>query len=832
MRKSILFNFFTKIFIFTFLLVGFCIKMQAQVSGKVFRDFNANGIQTTAAPSPIEPGLKDVIVNAYDNTNTLFTATTNSTGNYTVVGGTGPYRVEFILPAFYYASNGSVSNTTVQFVAAGGTANLGVNYPADYCHTVNPRVYTTMFYNGDNQVSGSNSANGNSIITFNYDATGKVTNGRQGNTGAVWGTAYHRTSDKVFFAAFGKRHNNWGPLGPNGIYVTNTGQTANANTSTGSFINLNSINPAFNAGSVVRNFLPGSGDPYQANYDENMFNQVGKVGLGDIDISDDLHNLYVVNLNDRKLWQIAIGITGIAPTSASQINAYPNFPNPCTNSTFRPFAMEIYKGYVYVGGVCDGVSTNGSSVDRNNLKATIYKADLSLAPSAATWSLAFEMPLTFNRDANLNLGGGAQASDRYTDPNGTNNSLSISSWHPWARNEADVFLEYSGSYFYPQPMLTDLEFDIDGSLILGFADRMGHQGGYGNYTTNTSSGSSVYSTGIGDIMRVHNNNGTFELENNGTAGTITTAGAGNNDGPGGGEYYYQDRFECCGLGNTQGPTVNHDETSIGGLALLAGKNEVLNSTFDATDSWDSGGVRWYNNMNGEATNGLLIYGNNTPAFFGKASGIGDIELLCDAQPIEIGNRIFMDTNLDGIQNPSEMGIPSVRVELWKAGFFDSFTTTDGNGQYIFSNLLPNTAYELKILAANIPAGKSLTTKDAPSAGAVDVADSDASLVGSDAVIAYTTGTAGQNNHTLDFGFKIACNVTFTVSSTDVVCYGANDGTIILNITSGTPPYEYSIDDGLTFGASTPSTIKTYSNLVPSMYKPAVRDANGCVKKCQ
>ena len=39
--------------------------------------------------------------------------------------------------------------------------------------------------------------------------------------------------------------------------------------------------------------------------------------------------------------------------------------------------------------------------------------------------------------------------------------------------------------------------------------------------------------------------------------------------------------------------------------------------------------------------------------------MSDVELLCDAAPIEIGNRVWHDVNGNGIQDPSEPGINGV-----------------------------------------------------------------------------------------------------------------------------------------------------------------------------
>jgi hypothetical protein len=68
---------------------------------------------------------------------------------------------------------------------------------------------------------------------------------------------------------------------------------------------------------------------------------------------------------------------------------------------------------------------------------------------------------------------------------------------------------------------------------------------------------------------------------------------------------------------------------------------------------------------------------------------------------------------------------------------------------------------------------------------------------------------------------------FTLASTNITCNGAANGTITITTTSGAAPFEYSKDDAATFQ----SNGGIYNGLAPNPYKPAVKDANGCVKKC-
>jgi uncharacterized repeat protein (TIGR01451 family) len=123
-----------------------------------------------------------------------------------------------------------------------------------------------------------------------------------------------------------------------------------------------------------------------------------------------------------------------------------------------------------------------------------------------------------------------------------------------------------------------------------------------------------------------------------------------------------------------------------------------------------------------------------------------------------------------VQDPGEPGIGGVVVSLNTPNGIVT-TTTDANGFYIFKNegasgpysttLRANTAYTLTIdplQTALLPYTMTIANAQAVSGSAtsndaiLDVRDSDASNVGGLATIYYTTGTAGQNNHGLDFGF--------------------------------------------------------------------------------
>ncbi|MCX7376993.1 MAG: carboxypeptidase regulatory-like domain-containing protein [Alphaproteobacteria bacterium] len=112
------------------------------------------------------------------------------------------------------------------------------------------------------------------------------------------------------------------------------------------------------------------------------------------------------------------------------------------------------------------------------------------------------------------------------------------------------------------------------------------------------------------------------------------------------------------------------------------------------------------------------------------------------QTASLGDFVWNDANYNGIQDVGEAGVQGVTVKLLNGSGADTgkSTTTDANGAYNFSGLIPGT-YSVQFLA---PSGFAFTKRDILD----DTKDSDAARNG-------TTGTAtlgsGQSNTTLDAG---------------------------------------------------------------------------------
>lgn len=80
----------------------------------------------------------------------------------------------------------------------------------------------------------------------------------------------------------------------------------------------------------------------------------------------------------------------------------------------------------------------------------------------------------------------------------------------------------------------------------------------------------------------------------------------------------------------------------------------------------------------------------------------------DGSTAVIGDQIWFDENRDGVLDPTELGIPSVLVELVDTlGRVIALTLTDADGYYFFGGLSPTATYSVRVAARNFLAGKPL-----------------------------------------------------------------------------------------------------------------------------
>jgi hypothetical protein len=499
----------------------------------------------------------------------------------------------------------------------------------------------------------------------------------------------------------------------------------------------------------------------------------------------------------------ALGGVEIIPTTA-QSNTVDNF---------QPFAVKAYHDKVYVGGII----TAETSQKIADMKAYIYQFN----PQTTAFTNVLNYPLDYAKGFVWNVANLRRA------PTGAESfygvDTPITGWYPWIThtNFSNRILDLPVRSVHPQPMLVDIDFDIDGAMMMGFADRFGFMGG--NAAKPVPSGSEVEQIMVGgDILRAAYNSGVYTLENNGTAGNLTSLGANNGQGPGGGEFYMGERYQGA-----------HTENSLGGIALVPSKGEIINAQMDvATNnpSVGSGGIAYLSNQTGDLMrDGFLVYNNGTPGGYGKGLGLGDVELLLSTPPSEIGNRVWIDADRDGIQDAGEAGVDGVTMQLYEGATLVGTTTTANGGQWFFNNtnvnqngataLKFNTAYTIRVANTQFPSGYELTTANIGGAGQPDVRDSDANLASGNAEIAYTTGSAGATDHSLDMGFALACTLTATITKANDLTCATPTALLTANSTPAT---------GVTYVWSNAATTQTVTVNAAVTYTVTVAEtATGC-----
>ncbi|MBL7764802.1 MAG: hypothetical protein JNJ58_01815, partial [Chitinophagaceae bacterium] len=784
---------------------------RAQISGVVYRDFNGNGTRQTVAPS-IEPGAPGVVINAYDASNTLVaTATSANDGSYSIPF-TVPVRVEFVIPAGVNCVNTTYDNNgfggdgnNVRFVSASTTLNYAVLHPDDYVANTNPMVFTPIFRNGNPTAAGTGTPQSNFFTgyTWNSNATPvNQINQAASAIGALYGVAYSKQAKRIFSSAFIKRHVGLGPLGSGGIYMLEaTGTGFNVTNfydmdANGYRTRAASSAPAYGSGTsytITGNtsitFLgavdPESGFPEGLgvvgtntnrglpvglttdSYDPAAFGQVGKVGLGDLDISDDGKFLFVMNLYSRKVYRLELD-NAYNPTAVIAVTSYAVPAVPVTNGELRPFALGYYRGKLYVGAVASG-ENGGSNTVGGATDLYAHVLEMTDPTGAATFNTTpiLTFPLNYQKGY----------------PIQTLNTAANRKWFPWANASNLPVNDGNNEYAYSTPMLSDIDFTDNGDMVLDFFDRSGHQWGYRNFRDLSTTTTQMNLDVSGDALIAGRdcNTGAFTLESNGAYSSngiaFSSPGAGNTQGPGGGEFFYQD----------VPPDNYHNETSMGSVAFLRGAREGIFTLMDANSAF-AGGTGQFATNNAAVSNRVNIYSGSNNGTMEKANGLGDIEISGDEPPLEVGNRVWLDTDKDGIQDAGENGIANVSIELFCDDNNDNIpdgaaiatTTSDPEGYWYFntSNVSdgdcglagnqagpqPNKTYVVRIGSADWTGGLgtgdlntlSLSLPNATVIGIPDASDNDATLVSTVPQIQMTTGKLGENNHSYDFGFK-ACS---------------------------------------------------------------------------
>ncbi|MFZ4057253.1 MAG: SdrD B-like domain-containing protein [Ferruginibacter sp.] len=769
----------------------------AQVSGKVFRDFNANGILNTTV-SYNEPAVSGITVVATLSNGSIFTTSTNDSGKYSfsaaqIPAGT-PSRIVFSGLKLGDAPSitGSQHFSNVQFVVAPDTtAHFAINAPDDYWDNLNdpnPALMVVQHprgtYNGYNagrfsvvhlQNNTKDPYAPPSAYVVLIDTSKRPA--RFFNTGTIFGLAVQRKLQRIFVSASLKRTFGLGTKGAGGIYFMN--KSGNTWSYTGGFT-LQNVIPSnqtqpLDFGTVIRvttpdtddNYISGSSSATSKSRDNDAFSKVGTMAIGGLDSDPNTDSIYLINLFQKNLVVLngSLSNTFLSTANAAALSTHVKsytlesilgYPLPSgTGNTLRPYAIRVYKGRGYIGVVNDAMATQ----QLNDLKGYILSFDLKNIAAGFTT----EVLIQFN-----NYQGNAGRMFR-----------------PWVSN----WTEAGGTAtvtpkFCPQPMISDIEFNEDGSMDIAIRDRWGDQNAvdYNAWPSATVSGQTIQQ---GEILHACRVGEAWLLE--GTAGSCVQPIVQGNPRTA--------PFNPGGFGNSYGKTSREfyadvsgdgeNESVEGAIAKLMGTQQIVNTAYDPIEDgvepsgnyWNTQGIHWNNCISGKKVQAARTAVSATIQV-AKANGMGDIEFVTTSQPLQVGNLVWNDTNNNGLQDAGEKGIAGIEVQLRSAGIDEVFdntddqiwtTTTNATGNYYFDysnmpaadlrkptnwlgvkGILQGYNYRIEIDTTQTTLlGFQLVPSNVASNNFDDV-DNDAMPITHRAIIPINTNAV---NHNFDFGFK-------------------------------------------------------------------------------
>jgi hypothetical protein len=715
------------------------------ITGIAWQDFSGDGKKETT--DPVLPGI---LVKAVDDAgNETAAVTTGADGSYTLTlpSNGARWRVVATIPTtpewaeWREGYIGPDNGSTVQFASPGATnVNFSFQVP-DYYMDYNPLVYTPIARFGalngvngtrnagaavpfDATVQPANPASNPQKNAFEYNAS--VWQVPHSEVGSTLGSAWLRSSEqngvgRLFVGSYLKTHVALGPGGIGAIYeVTPDDGTKTSPTASGSLlVDLAAL--GIDVGESGRANEAAMTDADYLNEATARLPYIGRNGLGGMTLSNDGKTLYTINLKNRSL--ISIDISGGAVTAAdvteTEWDSY--FPD---GSDLRPF----------------GLTTDPTT---NEILLTVTKTAETSQDASQTGVQVYRFtdaaPATLNLVMDQNIGT-LQAT-----PGG---SVEISrTQSPWIADADGLKWDSPIQASAPttnQYIASDIEI-VRGDLVLGFRNLTGDQ--LGDMDPITSNGvtrvTAKIATGI-IVAATPSGDGTYSVPDWNNYDDSWPSVAGND--------VYVIR------GQSQGSMVAVQSRPDG---ILTSGVHVGGGTFQT-------GLRRIDVTTNKYVDGAgPILNQQNLGELGKANGLGSISALAGNAPIEIGNRVWLDIDGDGVQDPSEVPLEGVTVRLLDAnGVVVATKTTDANGVYVFRSdtdgVLPNTDYIVefdKSTTVITPAISDLGVTDlsllkltTQTAGGDALIDSNPDVTTGRAPV--TTKGSGENDHSIDAGYNI------------------------------------------------------------------------------
>ncbi|HHH55151.1 MAG TPA: hypothetical protein ENK91_15925, partial [Bacteroidetes bacterium] len=322
----------------------------AQISGVVFQDIpsDSSTLNMYGVKDTNEKGIAGVKVTAYPDG---ISTTTDSNG-YWELNTTGDTRVEFSSwPSYLEESSSSNNNSSVRFVPNGTSINFALYDPTEYVRSLSTNLITTL------QTNGLNINNDNSVIKIVPPSSSTQDNSvgniidvaKAKEVGSVWGIAYDKSNKILYTSAMLRRHVSVGAKGLGAIYKVDLRDLNNPTVS--HFTTIPDVGNdqmlLYPDRNLSSDFMEPSHDP--------VFNEVGRIGLGDIDIDEKKQKLFITNIKNNSLVEVDI-------SNPSSQTSYP-IGNPFSTCTdVKSWGIKVHQDKVYVGSVCTNNVTSGAAV--------------------------------------------------------------------------------------------------------------------------------------------------------------------------------------------------------------------------------------------------------------------------------------------------------------------------------------------------------------------------------------------------------------------------------------------------------------------------------------
>ena len=299
------------------------------------------------------------------------------------------------------------------------------------CGTDNPYFVAACSIEYGSQISMRESPDFPSIVIFRNtpDDDPVLMAASFAQVGSVYGLGYSAPEHALFAAAFHKRMFEYGPGGSGTVYR----------------IDLDTRE----ATEFAR--LPAGPDRHSGLVDRDVMGRdfAAKTSLGDLDIGDDGEGLFVTNLEDGRIYRFD-------ETSGALLS---DFAHGAAAAEWaedaRPFALKVKDGHVYHGVVR---SAEGSQ-DPFQLFAVVFQS----RPDGSDMQIVAQVPLSGAR-------GEARLPSLVTWPEPV--VIALLDWLPWRDGYHTLVRDKATMAVYPQPIVTDIEFDGAGNMLLGLRDRM------------------------------------------------------------------------------------------------------------------------------------------------------------------------------------------------------------------------------------------------------------------------------------------------------------------------------------------------------------------------